>query len=146
MLSNFFFKKTKQNLNRNIHYLRKTSNIDKILIPECLDFINDLYNDNIEKYKECVELRKKMNMDKNYDFRKDTSFIRDSEWKVNTLPENLQRRHVEITGPGNNAKMIITKYPINILKRSAVLFISKNFVINFILSLVSKVIYISFQR
>ena len=71
MLSNFFFKKTKQNLNRNIHYLRKTSNIDKILIPECLDFINDLYNDNIEKYKECVELRKKMNMDKNYGFRKD---------------------------------------------------------------------------
>ena len=113
MLSHLSLKKIKHNMNRNIHYLRKTGNIDKILTPGCLSFVNELYKDNIETYKECTELRKKMNMEKNYDFRKDTSSIRDSGWKVNTLPQNLQRRHVEITGPGNNAKMIINAFNSN---------------------------------
>lgn len=113
MLAHFISKRTKQHSFRNIHYLRKTSNIDKILTPECLNFVNELYKSNIDNYNECVELRKKMNQDKKYGFREDTAHIRESNWKVNTLPIRLQKRHVEITGPGNNAKMIINAFNTN---------------------------------
>jgi malate synthase len=40
-------------------------------------------------------------------FRPDTEHIRNDTWKAATTPENLQKRWVEITGPGNDAKMVI---------------------------------------
>ena len=39
--------------------------------------------------------------------RDDTSGIRNSDWEAASTPENLQRRWVEITGPGNDPKMVI---------------------------------------
>jgi len=40
-------------------------------------------------------------------FREDTENIRSAEWKAAETPANLQKRWVEITGPGNDAKMVI---------------------------------------
>ncbi len=40
-------------------------------------------------------------------FREDTENIRNGDWKAGLTPENLQKRWVEITGPGNDAKMVI---------------------------------------
>tara|TARA_B100000795_G_scaffold267130_1_gene251419 strand:+ start:1009 stop:4026 length:3018 start_codon:yes stop_codon:yes gene_type:complete len=39
--------------------------------------------------------------------RDDTLGIRNSEWQASDTPKDLQRRWVEITGPGNDAKMVI---------------------------------------
>ena len=40
-------------------------------------------------------------------FRDDTSHIRDLKWEAAPTPEVLQRRWVELTGPGNDAKMVL---------------------------------------
>lgn len=40
-------------------------------------------------------------------FREDTEDIRSDQWKAAETPKPLQKRWVEITGPGNDAKMII---------------------------------------
>ena len=93
-----------------IHYLRDTSNTSKILTPGCLTFIENLYENNINQYEKCIDLRKNVNFEKKYGFRTDTKKIRDDKWRIDVLPSNLQKRHVEITGPGNNKKMIINAF------------------------------------
>ena len=40
-------------------------------------------------------------------YRDDTEEIRTGDWKANVIPENLRKRHVELTGPGNDPKMVI---------------------------------------
>jgi malate synthase len=40
-------------------------------------------------------------------FRKDMECIRKGDWKAAPTPAPLQCRHVELTGPGNDAKMVI---------------------------------------
>jgi malate synthase len=42
-----------------------------------------------------------------FDFREDTQDIRYGKWKAAETPDRLQKRWVEITGPGNDAKMVI---------------------------------------
>ena len=90
---------------RNLHVQNNT--YSKILSPECLNFIEKLNNLCINDYNKCINLRK-LNFDnKIYNYRQDTKHIRDDKWKINDIPDNLKRRHVELTGPGNNAKMVI---------------------------------------
>ena len=44
----------------------------------------------------------------NLDFRADTAWIRnDTSWRGPKIPHELEKRHVEITSPADNAKMII---------------------------------------
>jgi len=73
--------------------------VKDILTPECLEFISKLHN------KFSSELSKKHKNILN--FRDDTKNIRDSNWTVEMLPDYLTCRHVEITGPASNAKMMI---------------------------------------
>lgn len=40
-------------------------------------------------------------------FRDDTRHIREADWRCADTPSDLTCRHVEITGPGNDAKMVI---------------------------------------
>merc|ERR1711871_58457 len=98
---------------RYIHYLKDTTNSSKILTPGCLSFIEKIHLNNIDYYNDIISLRKENNKKKQYNFRNDTSEIRDSEWKANSLPDNLKNRNVEITGPGNNKKMIINAFNSN---------------------------------
>ena len=42
-----------------------------------------------------------------FNFRKDTEKIRSSNWEAASTPVQLQNRWVELTGPGNDAKMVI---------------------------------------
>ena len=73
--------------------------IKNILTPECLEFISKLHN------RFSSELSKKH---KNIlHFRDDTKNIRDLNWTIGTLPKYLLCRHVEITGPASNTKMMI---------------------------------------
>ena len=39
--------------------------------------------------------------------RPDLDYIRNSDWTTNVTPNDLLCRHVELTGPGNDAKMVI---------------------------------------
>ncbi|NQY54663.1 MAG: hypothetical protein HRT42_13950, partial [Campylobacteraceae bacterium] len=47
-----------------------------------------------------------------YDFLKETQSIRESDWKINPIPEELLNRQVEITGPVEK-KMIIKLKDLN---------------------------------
>ena len=96
--------------NRFIHYSKETTNTSKILTPGCLQFIEDIYNSNSSSYDEVIKLRKLNNKKKNFTFRHDTADIRESDWKASKLPDDLQNRNVEITGPGNSKKMIINAF------------------------------------
>ena len=114
-LRNFFYKKHTLGKfsNRFIHYSKDTVNSHKILTPGCLQFIEEIYKNNINNYNKVLELRKINNEKKNYTFRDDTAEIRESEWKASELPKQLQNRNVEITGPGNSKKMIINAFNSN---------------------------------
>ena len=74
-------------------------NVPVILTPECLDFISIIHD------KFSFELSKKNA--KILNFRNDTKHIRDLKWHIDKLPDYLYCRHVEITGPASNAKMMI---------------------------------------
>ena len=93
-----------------IHTLKSCSTQKHILNTGCLNFVDDIYHKNIQKYNECMKIRNNMNTSKNYGFRDDTKHIRDAEWTIDELPQNLRKRHVEITGPGNNKRMIINAF------------------------------------
>ena len=77
-----------------------------MITPSCLRFIEELNDSCKFDYHKCLKLREKNFKEKNYKFRKDTKFIRDSEWKID-IPKQLSKRHVELTGPGDNKRMII---------------------------------------
>ena len=100
-----YLKKNIKN-NRYIHILNNNSNINNLITPSCLRFIEELNDSCKFDYHNCLKLREKNFKEKNYKFRKDTKFIRDSEWKID-IPKQLSKRHVELTGPGDNKKMII---------------------------------------
>lgn len=114
--ASFLFRKNnmKHNLgrltNRFIHYSKETTNTSKILTPGCLQFIEDIYKNNSSRYDEVIQLRKLNNEKKNFTFRDDTVDIRESDWRASKLPDDLQNRNVEITGPGNSKKMIINAF------------------------------------
>ena len=91
---------------RNIHYLRKLNNTSAVLSRDCLDFIQELHKKNIDLYNKTLPLRKHQ---KN-NFRDDTENIRNGEWKAAEIPADLLKRNVEITGPGNSAKMVINAF------------------------------------
>ena len=102
-----------RNLNfRNLHVTNSNVNFSKMLTPSSLDFLDKLNKNCIDDYNNCIELRKKNN---NYNFREDTKSIREGDWSVDrsTIPENLSNRHVEITGPGDNKRMIINAFNSN---------------------------------
>jgi len=56
------------------------------------------------RHTNCLQLRKIIPVSS---FRKDTEDIRIGDWEASSTPEILQKRFVEITGPGNDPKMVI---------------------------------------
>jgi len=83
---------------------------DRILTPEALDFIVTLHTRFNKRRQELLvdRVRRQQELDQGLmpDFRSDTEHIRQSEWQVAPIPEDLQDRRVEITGPVDR-KMII---------------------------------------
>ena len=109
-----FFKKTNLKIfRRNIHTLMYTNNIEKVIGTSCINFIKKIYDNNIDDYNKTMKIRNEVNLNKKYGFRNDTKKIRESLWKIDEIPNNLKRRHVEITGPGNNKRMIINAFNSN---------------------------------
>lgn len=81
-----------------------------ILTPEAMDFFVALESSFRERRLALLEKRKEMQKDidggKLPDFLPETKSIRESEWTVAAIPEDLKDRRVEITGPVER-KMII---------------------------------------
>jgi len=105
---NFFKKKSYlKKFSRNIYSFKNSTNVKKILNPSCINFIEKIYDNNIDDYNNVIKKRDYVNINNKYRFRNDTKKIRESLWKIDNIPDNLKIRHVEITGPGNNKRMII---------------------------------------
>ncbi|MGG4166750.1 malate synthase A [Rossellomorea vietnamensis] len=83
---------------------------DEMLSPDALQFLEQLERRFGEKRKELLHNREKkqerINEGELPHFLKETESIRQSEWKVAPIPEALQDRRVEITGPVDR-KMVI---------------------------------------
>ncbi len=83
---------------------------EEILTPQALEFVADLHRQFNNKRQELLQYRKERQKEidngQKLDFLPETKEIRESEWSVAPLPEDLQDRRVEITGPVDR-KMVI---------------------------------------
>src|SRR5246127_197385 len=83
---------------------------ETILTPEALELVATLHrafeSRRQELLKARVERTKRLDAGERPDFLAETQAIRDGDWKIATLPKDLERRRVEITGPVER-KMII---------------------------------------
>ncbi|GGO34000.1 malate synthase A [Deinococcus humi] len=82
----------------------------EILTPEALSFVSELHRRFEPRRRELMQLRQdrqaRLDAGEVPDFLPETREIRAGDWKIAPLPEDLQDRRVEITGPVDR-KMII---------------------------------------
>ncbi len=85
-----------------------------LLDEECMKFLEDL----VSKFKGTRDdllsrrkvLQDKLLMKPELSFPEETREIRESSWNIARLPEYLQDRRVEITGPSGDVKMVINAF------------------------------------
>ncbi|GGA34379.1 malate synthase A [Psychrobacillus lasiicapitis] len=89
---------------------KETDASREILTPEALDFIASIHRLFNERRKELLETReerqKRLDNGGTLDFLQETKAIREGDWTIAPLPDDLKDRRVEITGPVNR-KMVI---------------------------------------
>ncbi|MEK5214103.1 malate synthase A [Psychrobacillus sp. FSL H8-0487] len=89
---------------------KEVEGIDEILTLEALDFVASLHHLFDRRRKELLQARQfrqeKLDNGATLDFLLETKTIREGDWTIAPLPEDLQDRRVEITGPVNR-KMVI---------------------------------------
>jgi len=87
-----------------------TDEFAEILTTEALEFVADLEQSFGVRIDQLLTSREKLQNSlykgEKLDFLEDTKHIRESEWQVSPIPQDLQDRRVEITGPAER-KMII---------------------------------------
>ncbi len=83
---------------------------DEVLTEDALEFIVKLHNQFDERRRSLLKIRahlqEQLNKGKELVFLGETAEIREREWTVASLPEDLKDRRVEITGPVDR-KMVI---------------------------------------
>lgn len=88
-----------------------TEDAKEILTPEALDFVISLhekFNDRrIELLVQRQERQQRLDAGEKLDFLQETKEIREGNWKIAPIPEDLKDRRVEITGPAVDRKMVI---------------------------------------
>lgn len=84
---------------------------ERVLTPEAIEFVAELERKFGERRLELLakraERQKRFDAGELPDFLPETKEIRDGDWKVSPIPEDLLDRRVEITGPVDNRKMVI---------------------------------------
>jgi malate synthase A len=91
---------------RNVSVLSKSSGRDYLFTPGALSFLDTVSSKHSESHRKLLSDRKNNTVVS--EFRDDTKWIReDREWTGPSIPQDLQTRHVEITGPTSNTKMFI---------------------------------------
>jgi malate synthase len=82
----------------------------RVLTPEALQFTATLAREFEDRRRELLDRRravqKEIDSGKRPDFLPETRSIRDGDWKIAPIPDDLQDRRVEITGPVDR-KMVI---------------------------------------
>ena len=88
------------------------SEYSEILSDEALQFIKEIHEKFDSKRLDLLNERKKRqaSIDKGQklDFLNETKKIRNSDWKIKSIPSDLLKRQVEITGPPVPKKMLIS--------------------------------------
>ena len=83
---------------------------EKVLSRDALAFLESLHRSFDGRRQELLgaraERQKALERGENFDFLPSTNSIRGGDWKVASTPKDLQRRHVEITGPTERKMMI----------------------------------------
>jgi len=76
---------------------------ERVLSREALAFLESLHRSFDSRRQELLgaraERQKALDRGESFDFLPSTKSIRGGDWKVAPTPKDLQRRHVEITGP-----------------------------------------------
>ncbi len=84
--------------------------MEKILTPEALQFVEKLHVNFDQRRRDLLDRQqvrqKELNAGKKLDFLPETQHIREDDWTVAPLPDDMKDRRVEITGP-TNRKMLI---------------------------------------
>ena len=87
-----------------------TQDFARILTPEALQFVGTLAREFESRRKQLLERRQtiqtQIDSGKLPDFLPETREIRESDWKVAPVPDDLKDRRVEITGPVDRKMMI----------------------------------------
>ncbi|HEX9577710.1 MAG TPA: malate synthase A, partial [Myxococcales bacterium] len=83
---------------------RQVPGIDKVLSKEALAFVADLQRKFGPTRKKLLAARGKRGTD--FKFLPETESVRKGDWTVAPTPADLQKRHVEITGPVERKMMI----------------------------------------
>src|ERR1700730_7002008 len=82
----------------------------EVLTPDALTFVAGLQRAFGERREECLHRRQerqtRLDRGEGLDFLAETKQIRDGDWKCARIPQDLQDRRVEITGP-TDRKMVI---------------------------------------
>ena len=89
----------------------KVARSDQILTPSAIEFLGRLHKEFEPRRRELLDRRAEiqeqiLNGQQLPAFPGDTKKIRESDWRVGPLPQDLERRRVEITGP-TDRKMVI---------------------------------------
>src|SRR6185503_5409101 len=84
--------------------------VDDVLTESALDFLAELHERfdrrRLELLDKRMERQARFDAGELPDFPQDTADIREADWTVGPIPQDLLDRRVEITGP-TNAKMVI---------------------------------------
>ena len=91
---------------------------NEILTEDAMNFISKLQINFNQKRKDLLSKRlikqEEISSGKMPDFPEETKSVRESEWKVAAIPEDLIDRRVEITGPVDR-KMIINALNLSLI-------------------------------
>ncbi len=87
---------------------------EDILTPDALEFLADLTRRFRGRRDELLETRKetqaRLDAGEQLDFRPETKDVRESDWTVDPVPEDLRDRRVEITGPSSQKNMVVNAF------------------------------------
>ena len=96
----------------SLSYGKTVSRYGEILSDEALQFVQEIHEEFKYKRLELLDKRKKRQKNlisgEKLDFLKETREIKDKEWKIKNIPQDLLKRQVEITGPPVPKKMLIS--------------------------------------
>ena len=88
------------------------SKYSEIISDNALQFVKEIHekfnSKRLELLKERIKRQKVIDSGSKLDFLNETKKIRDSNWKIKNIPEDLLKRQVEITGPPVPKKMLIS--------------------------------------
>jgi malate synthase len=87
-----------------------TPGLERVLAPDALRFVARLHREFNGQREALLRARRErkvaLDAGTNPEFRGDTAWMREAEWRVAPAPRDLDNRRVEITGPVERKMMI----------------------------------------